>query len=229
MNFSWEYFFELFLKLPAYIPVTIFIAIFSMILAILVGALMTWFQLSGYKFLKYFANTYISLFRGMPTLVQLFLIFYGLPQLFPVFQGMTAITAAIGGLGLKQSAYLAEIFRAAVNSVDKGQVEAGQALNIPGWKIFIHVILPQATLNALPATGNTFVSLLKETSLVFTLGITELFAHAKMVAGGSLRYFETYLAVGLLYWIMIIIYTWLQSIFEKDLAAPYRRSVDESN
>lgn len=163
MNFSWQYFFELFLKLPAYIPVTIFIAMASMLLAILVGALMTWFQLSNQKTLRYFANVYISLFRGMPTLVQLFLIFYGLPQLFLVFQGMTAITSAIVGLGLKQSAYLAEIFRAAVNSVDKGQIEAGQALNIPGWKIFLHVILPQATLNALPATGNTFISLLKET------------------------------------------------------------------
>ena len=152
MNFSWQYFFELFLKLPAYIPVTIFIAMASMLLAILVGALMTWFQLSNQKTLRYFANVYISLFRGMPTLVQLFLIFYGLPQLFPAFQGMTAITSAVVGLGLRQSAYLAEIFRAAVNSVDKGQIEAGQALNIPGWKIFLHVILPQATLNALPAT-----------------------------------------------------------------------------
>lgn len=227
MNFSWQYFFELFLKLPAYIPVTIFIAMASMLLAILVGALMTWFQLSNQKTLRYFANVYISLFRGMPTLVQLFLIFYGLPQLFPAFQGMTAITSAVVGLGLKQSAYLAEIFRAAVNSVDKGQIEAGQALNIPGWKIFLHVIFPQATLNALPATGNTFVSLLKETSLVFTLGIIELFAHAKMIAGGSLRYFETYLAIGLLYWLMIVIYTWIQHLFERDLTAPYRRSVDE--
>lgn len=122
---------------------------------------------------------------------------------------------------------MAEIFRAAVNSVDKGQIEAGQALNIPGWKIFLHVILPKATLNALPSTGNTFVSLLKETSLVFTLGIIELFAHAKMIAGGSLRYFETYLAIGLLYWLMIVIYTWIQHLFERDLTAPYRRSVDE--
>ena len=227
MNFSWQYFFELFLKLPAYIPVTIFIAMASMLLAILVGALMTWFQLSNQKTLRYFANVYISLFRGMPTLVQLFLIFYGLHQLFPAFQGMTAITSAVVGLGLKQSAYLAEIFRAAVNSVDKGQIEAGQALNILGWKIFLHVILPKATLNALPATGNTFVSLLKETSLVFTLGIIELFAHAKMIAEGSLRYFETYLAIGLLYWLMIVIYTWIQHLFERDLTAPYRRSVDE--
>ncbi|MGT2907080.1 amino acid ABC transporter permease [Streptococcus dentiloxodontae] len=229
MNFNWEYFFELFVQLPAYIPVTIFIALVSMVLAILLGAFLTWLQLSGSKILKFLAQAYISLFRGMPTLVQLFLIFYGLPQLFPVFKGMSALTAALVGLGLKEAAYLSEIFRAAVNSVDKGQIEAGQALNIPSWKIFLHVILPQATLNALPATGNTFISLLKETSLAFTLGITELFGNAKMVAGQSFRYFETYLAVGLLYWLMIVVYTWLQRLFEKELEAPYRRSSDESH
>ena len=229
MNFSWEYFFKLFLELPKYIPVTIFIALISMALAIVVGAIFAWLELSHSRTLRYFAQAYISLFRGMPTLVQLSLIFYGLPQLFPVFKGMTAIFAAVVGLGLKESAYLAEIFRAAINSVDKGQIEAGEALNIPGWKIFFHVLLPQAALNALPATGNTFVSLLKETSLVFTLGIAELFAHGKMIAGESFRYFETYLAVGLLYWLLIVIYTWLQNLFEKELAAPYRRSGNDTH
>lgn len=228
MHFSWDYFFELFLRLPSYIPVTILIAVVSMALAIILGAILTWLQLSKNRVLKALAQLYISLFRGMPTLVQLFLIFYGLPQLFPVFHGMTALSAAIVGLGLKEASYLSEIFRAAVNSVDKGQVEAGQALNIPSWKIFVHVILPQATLNALPATGNTFISLLKETSLAFTLGITELFGNAKMVAGESFKYFETYLVVGLLYWLMIILYTWLQRLFESELEIPYRRNTDES-
>ena len=89
-------------------------------------------------------------------------------------------------------------------------------------------MLPQATLNALPATGNTFISLLKETSLAFTLGITELFGNAKMIAGESFRYFETYLAVGLLYWIMIVVYTWVQKQFEKELEIPYRRDLHDS-
>ena len=228
MNFSWEYFFELFVKLPAYIPVTIFIALISMILAILIGLFITWLQLSKNKVLIFISQVYISLFRGMPTLVQLFLIFYGLPQLFPAFKGMSALTAALIGLGLKEAAYLSEIFRAAINSIDKGQIEAGEALNIPAWKVFLHVILPQATLNALPATGNTFISLLKETSLAFTLGITELFGNAKMIAGESFRYFETYLAVCLLNWIMIVVYTWVQKQFEKELEIPYRRDLHDS-
>ncbi|MGT2929801.1 amino acid ABC transporter permease [Streptococcus dentasini] len=226
MNFDWEYFFSLFARLTAYLPITLFLAIIAMVLAILVGAVMTWLQLSRWALLRYFAKFYISLFRGMPTLVELFLIFYGLPQLFPVFQGMTALTAAIVGLGLKQSAYLSEIFRAAVSSVDKGQIEAGQTLTISPWKLFLHVILPQSALNALPATGNTFASLIKETSLAFTLGITELFGNAKMVAGESFKYFETYLAAGLLYWLVIVLYSALQNQIEEELEKPYRRTTD---
>lgn len=226
MNFDWHYFFTLFEHLPAYIPVTVLMAVLAMILAILIGGVVTSLQLSNFKPVKYFANLYISLFRGMPTLVQLFLIFYGLPQLFPSLRGMPALIAVVIGLGFKQSSYLAEIFRAAVTSVDRGQIEAGQALNIKKTKLFFHVVLPQATINALPATGNTFVSLLKETSLAFTLGLTELFGDGKMLAGESFRYFETYLAVGLLYWALIVIYTWLQHLAERALSKPYRRNLN---
>lgn len=226
MNFDWHYFFTLFSHLPAYIPVTVLMAIMAMILAIIIGGIITSLQLSDFFGFRYFAAVYISLFRGMPTLVQLFLIFYGLPQLFPSLRGMPALVAVIIGLGFKQSSYLAEIFRAAITSVDHGQIEAGQSLNINRRKLFLHVVLPQATINALPATGNTFVSLLKETSLAFTLGLTELFGDGKMLAGESFRYFETYLAVGLLYWLLIIIYTWLQHIVEAILAKPYRRNLN---
>ncbi|MFT8394186.1 MAG: amino acid ABC transporter permease, partial [Liquorilactobacillus ghanensis] len=213
----------------AYIPVTLIMAIFAMLLAIVIGVLITTLQLSSSRIFRRVAQLYISLFRGMPTLVQLFLIYYGLPQFFPSLRGMPAIVAAIIGLGFKESSYLAEIFRAGFNSVDEGQIEAGKSLNIPSLTLFWNIVLPQAALNALPATGNTFVSLLKETSLAFTLGLTELFGEGKMLAGESFNYFETYLAVGVLYWILIIVYTGLQSLIEKALLKPYRRNSDESN
>ncbi|WP_281165779.1 amino acid ABC transporter permease [Liquorilactobacillus sicerae] len=229
MSFNWQYFIKVFAQLPAYIPVTLIMAIFAMILAIIIGILITVLQLSHIWILRKFAQLYISLFRGMPTLVQLFIIYYGLPQFFPSLRGVPAIIAAIVGLGFKESSYLAEIFRAGFNSVDEGQIEAGKSLNIPNLTLFWHIVLPQAALNALPATGNTFVSLLKETSLAFTLGLTELFGEGKMLAGESFNYFETYLAVGILYWILIIIYTWLQSLLEKSLLKPYRRNLNEFN
>lgn len=229
MRFNWQYFINIFTQLIAYIPVTLIMAIFAMLLAIVIGVLITTLQLSSSRILRRVAQLYISLFRGMPTLVQLFLIYYGLPQFFPSLRGMPAIVAAIIGLGFKESSYLAEIFRAGFNSVDEGQIEAGKSLNIPSLTLFWNIVLPQAALNALPATGNTFVSLLKETSLAFTLGLTELFGEGKMLAGESFNYFETYLAVGVLYWILIIVYTGLQSLIEKALLKPYRRNSDESN
>lgn len=194
-----------------------------MIIATILGAIIVTLQFSKVKIIKGFANLYISIFRGIPTLVQLFIVYYGLPQLFPILKGLPALFIAIVGLGIKQSSYLAEIFRAAINSVDHGQVEAGLSLNIKYTQLFTHIILPQATVNALPATGNTFVSLLKETSLAFTLGITELFAQGKMLAGGSFKYFETYAAVGITYWLLIVIYTRLQHLLENYLTRPYRR------
>ncbi|KRM61230.1 ABC transporter, permease protein [Paucilactobacillus vaccinostercus DSM 20634] len=223
MNFDFSYFLSLFAQLIPYVPITLLMAVVSMVLAIVLGMVLTSFELTKVTPLRWFARFYISLFRGMPTLVQLFIIYYGLPQIFPVFRGIPALVAAIVGLGFKQSSYLAEIFRAAIGSVDDGQIEAGQSLNIKRSKLFFHVVLPQATVNALPATGNTFVSLIKETSLAFALGLTELFADGKMLAGDSFKYFETYLAVGVIYWIIIIIYTWLQSILENALQKPYRR------
>ncbi|MEK1416778.1 amino acid ABC transporter permease [Limosilactobacillus fermentum] len=223
MKFDFSYFISLFGQLLPFVPVTLLMAVVSMALAIVLGLAITLLELSKIRALRLFAKFYVSLFRGMPTLVQLFIVYYGLPQIFPALRGIPAMLAALVGLGFKESSYLAEIFRAAIGSVDEGQIEAGKSLNIKSSKLFFHALLPQATVNALPATGNTFVSLIKETSLAFALGITELFAEGRMLAGDSFRYFETYVAIGLLYWAVIIIYSWLQGILEKALQKPYRR------
>lgn len=222
MNFDFSYFIKAFPELMKYIPITLFMAIVAMIVAIISGCLITIFKFSNSLILNKFGSLYISFFRGMPGLVQLFLIYYGLPQVFPIFRGMPAVIAVIFGLGLKQSAYLAEIFRAAVISVDKGQLEAGKSLNISDFKIFRYILIPQAFVNALPATGNVFVSLIKETSLAFALGITEIFAEGKIMAGSSFKYFETYLAVGIVYWGLIILYSWIQKIIESRIEIPYQ-------
>ncbi|WP_288600006.1 amino acid ABC transporter permease, partial [uncultured Limosilactobacillus sp.] len=183
MKFDFSYFISLFGQLLPFVPVTLLMAVVSMALAIVLGLAITLLELSKIRALRLFAKFYVSLFRGMPTLVQLFIVYYGLPQIFPALRGIPAMLAALVGLGFKESSYLAEIFRAAIGSVDEGQIEAGKSLNIKSSKLFFHVLLPQATVNALPATGNTFVSLIKETSLAFALGITELFAEGRMLAG----------------------------------------------
>ena len=223
MKFDWTYFFNLFPQLIKYIPLTLLMAVLAMLIAVVAGGILTLVYLYAAKPLQWLVKLYISFFRGIPTLVLLFIVYYGLPEIVPSLKGIPALTATIVGLGVKESAYLIEIFRAGITSVDQGQVEAGQSLNFSYSKIFLHIVLPQAALNALPATGNTFVSLLKETSLAFALGVTEIFASGKLLASVSLRFFEVYVAVGLIYWFLIIIYSSLQRYVEKILSAPYRR------
>ncbi|WP_435529438.1 amino acid ABC transporter permease, partial [Peribacillus simplex] len=218
-----QYMLEISLQIVKVIPITLVLAIISMVLAIIIGLVVALIRNSNIFGITHLAGLYISLFRGMPTLVQLFIIYYGLPQLFPSLSTMEAITAAIIGFSLKESSYLAEIFRAGLNSVDKGQMEAGLATGMKRVQIYSRIILPQAALNALPATGNTFISLIKETSLAFTLGITELFAEGKMIASANMRFFETYLVVGLIYWLLVILYSWIQKYLEIWLSKPLRR------
>lgn len=220
-NLDFGYLVEIIPDLLKLIPLTLFLAVISMIFAIIGGLVLALIIRSNIPVLKQLATIYISFFRAIPTLVQLFLIYYGLPQIFPALTAMTAITAAILGLSLKQAAFLAEIFRAALNSVDKGQVEACLSVGMTKAQAFRRIVLPQATRNAIPATSNVFIGLIKETSLAFTLGVVELFAQGKILAASSLKFFETYLALALLYWFLIIIFTFIQQALEKRMEKPY--------
>ncbi len=221
LNLDFGYLVDIIPELLTFIPLTLFLAVISMIFAVIGGLILALITRSNIPVLKQLATIYISFFRAIPTLVQLFLIYYGLPQIFPAFGAITAITAAILGLSLKQSAFLAEIFRAALNSVDKGQVEACLSVGMTKAQAFRRIVLPQATRNAIPATSNIFIGLIKETSLAFTLGVVELFAQGKILAAGSLKFFETYLALALLYWFMVILFTMIQQVVEKRMEKPY--------
>ncbi|MGP9037041.1 amino acid ABC transporter permease [Bacillus stercoris] len=219
---DWEFMISAFPTLIQALPITLLMAIAAMIFAIIGGLILALITKNKIPVLHQLSKLYISFFRGVPTLVQLFLIYYGLPQLFPEMSKMTALTAAIIGLSLKNAAYLAEIFRAALNSVDDGQLEACLSVGMTKLQAYRRIILPQAIRNAIPATGNTFIGLLKETSLAFTLGVMEMFAQGKMYASGNLKYFETYLAVAIVYWVLAIIYSMLQDLFERAMSKPYR-------
>ncbi|MEZ2716182.1 amino acid ABC transporter permease [Niallia circulans] len=221
LNLDFPYLVDILPELLEFIPLTLFLAVLSMVFAIIGGLILAVISRSNMPVLKQLAAVYISFFRAIPTLVQLFLIYYGLPQIFPALSAMTAITAAILGLSLKQAAFLAEIFRAALNSVDKGQVEACLSVGMTKVQAFRRIVLPQATRNAIPATSNIFIGLIKETSLAFTLGVVELFAQGKIIAASSLKFFETYLALALLYWVLIILVTFVQRAIEKRMEKPY--------
>uniref|UniRef100_UPI00352B2632 amino acid ABC transporter permease n=1 Tax=Aerococcus urinaeequi TaxID=51665 RepID=UPI00352B2632 len=162
-------------------------------------------------------------FRGTPALVQLLLVYFGLPQITPALTSMIATQASILALSLNTAAYLAEVFRAALASVDAGQVEAAMSVGLNYRQTLKGIILPQALRNALPGTGNTFVSLMKNASLAFTIGVVEIVAQGKILAVASLRFFEVYFAIALIYWGLTILYTWIQEWYEDYINKPYIR------
>lgn len=217
MNFDASYVLKVLQEIIPFIPITLFIAVAAMLIACILGLGIALIRQSNVSVLKAVTNVYVSFFRSIPTVVELFIIYYGLPQLFPALNKMDALSAAILGLSLKESAYLSEIFRAGLDSVDKGQLEAGLGVGIARGYVYRSIILPQAFQNAVPGMSNIFISLLKETSLAFTLGLIDLFAHAKLMASDSFRYFEAYLAVALVFWVLVIIFTYLQKYLEKYL------------
>lgn len=223
MNFNIDYFLGAFPQILPYLPVTLFISIVSIIFAIVLGLAIALVRNNNIVIVDSIFSLFISLFRGIPSVVLLFIIYYGLPQIFPALKQMGATTAAIICFSLKYSAYLAEIFRAGLTSVDIGQKEAGLTSGLSIFQVYRGIILPQAMVNALPNTGNMFISLLKDSSVAFFVGVQELLAAGKMLTANSFLYFETYLAVGIVYWLTVVAYSWIQKQLERKLTKPYHR------
>ncbi len=221
MNFDIGYMVEILPELLVYIPITLYLAIVSMVIAVIIGVALSLILVNKTPVALQLSKLYISFFRGTPVLVQLLMIYFGLPQLFPWLNSLSAVNAAIIAFSLNTSAYLAEIFRAALTSVDKGQTEAAISTGLTYRQALWGIVLPQAVRNAVPATGNMFIGLIKNSSLAFTIGVTELLAQGKLLATATLQFFEAYLAVGIIYWGMTILYSWLQKWYEARINKPY--------
>ena len=164
-------------------------------------------------------GAYIEFFRGTPLLVQLFFIYYGLPEV-----GITldAWTAGVVGLGLNGGAYIAEIVRGALAGIDRGQYDAAHALGM-GWPaVLAWVVLPQALRTATPPLVNSFASLLKESSLVSVLAITEIMNIAKMIYSRTFRAFEIYAVVAIIYFVMTFAFSRISRALERRLAIASR-------
>ncbi|OCG47162.1 amino acid permease [Gilliamella sp. Choc5-1] len=223
MKFNIDYFFSVFPQILPYLPVTLCIAIVSILFATVFGLTIALLRNQKFIIIDSIFALFISLFRGIPSVVLLFIIYYGSPQIFPILKQMGATTAAIICFSLKYAAYLAEIFRASLASVDQGQKEAGLTSGLNTIQVYQGIILPQAMVNALPNAGNMFISLLKDSSVAFFVGVQELLAAGKMLTANSFLYFETYSAVGIVYWLTVVIYSWIQKQLEQKLTLPYRR------
>ncbi len=223
MSLDFTYIIEILPDLLRYLPITLYLTLASMAIAIVIGGLFAVVLVNKVPVITQIIQVIISFFRGTPPVVQLLLIYFGLPQILPIATGMTAESASILTFSLNTAAYLAEVFRAALVSVDEGQVEAAMTVGLSYGQTLRGIVLPQAIRNAIPGTGNTFVGLLKNSSLAFTIGVVELLAQGKLFASNSLKFFEAYFAVALIYWALTILYSLLQNWYEKRLAVPYTR------
>ena len=161
------------------------------------------------------ARLYIWIFRGTPLLVQLFIIFYGLPSLGIMFD---AFPAAVLVLGFNEAAYMAETMRGALESVSRGQMEAGYCVGMNYVQIMMHVVLPQAFRTAFPALGNSMIAMLKETSMAATITVMEMFRQAQVINGRVYESLALYGEVALIYLIFCTILSWVQRFGEKRLA-----------
>lgn len=215
---STNYFKNLISAVGQGLKTTLLLSIISMIIGLIIGIIISMVRVFNIPVLRQVAEVHVSFFRGTPLLVQLFLLYFGLPQIFPAMKAMTAFTAAYIGLALNASAYIAEILRAAINAIDKGQMEACLSMGMTRGQGMTRVVLPQAFRIAVPSLGNIFVDNVKGSSLAFTLGVTEILARAQMSAAASYRFFESYVVVAIVYWILISIFNYLQKRVERKIS-----------
>ncbi|MFD3447234.1 amino acid ABC transporter permease [Microbacteriaceae bacterium 4G12] len=190
------------------IPLTLITFVVGLILAIITAL----FRISGNRILEWIARVYVSIIRGTPLLVQLFIIFYGLPTI-----GVTInpFPAAVIGFSLNVGAYASEIIRAAILAIPKGQWEAAFAINMSYRQALGRIILPQATRISIPPLSNTFISLVKDTSLASLILVTEMFRKAQEIAATNYEFLIVYSVAGLIYWVICFFLSLIQQALEK--------------
>ncbi|MFZ4832019.1 cystine ABC transporter permease [Rouxiella sp. Mn2063] len=183
----------------------------GMVFGLFLGFVLAMMRLSHFWPLSWLARFYVSIFRGTPLIAQLFMIYYGLPQ-FGI--ELDPIPSAMIGLSLNTAAYTSETLRAAISSIEKGQWEAAASIGMSSWQTLRRVILPQAARTALPSLGNSFIGLVKDTSLAATIQVPELFRQAQLVTSRTLEVFTMYLAASVVYWVLATLLSFLQNRLE---------------
>lgn len=189
------------------LPITLSVGLSAMLFGFMLGVGITLLRKLEYKPLNVLIELYVSFFRGTPLMVQLFIFFFGLPQVMPALAKLSAFQAAIIVMTINASAYISEVIRSAIDSVDKGQMEAALSVGMSRAKAMERIVLPQALKVAVPPLGNTFISLIQGTAITFMLGLQDIMGLSKMKAAASYRFLETFLAVGLIYWALTLIAT----------------------
>lgn len=192
---------------------TVLLAFLAVVIGVMIGILLAVCRIGKNRPIRFLATAYVEFIRGTPLLVQLFIIYYGLQTIgirfpnVPMFSKILGINfadfmAGVITMGINSGAYVCEIFRAGIQSIDKGQSEASRSLGLSYAKTLIYVVIPQAIRNVLPALGNEFVVVIKESSIVSIIGIADLMYKANTVRGNTFQPFEPLLVAAFVYFIL---------------------------
>ncbi|HYM53099.1 MAG TPA: amino acid ABC transporter permease [Candidatus Dormibacteraeota bacterium] len=212
---SWDFIFQSGPYILQGAGITILVSLVGIVLAIVLALLGALGRLSSNAIAYSLASLYVSLVRGTPLLVQIYFIYFGL-----AFAGirLDAIPAGIIALGFNYGAYMTEIFRAGIQAVPRSQLEAAQALGMPERLAFRRIVLPQAVRIVIPAIGNDFVAMIKDSALVSTIAVTELLWRAQRVGRSEHQVLAALTIAAVVYWGLTIIFSFFQERLEKRMA-----------
>ena len=182
--------------------VTIQITVLSTAIGFVIGLIVGVARISNLRLLRMLAEVYVEFFRGTPLLVQIFLFYFALPVI--TGQRIDPFIAAISACGINSGAYVAEIFRAGIQSIDEGQMEAGRSLGMTWLQTMRYIIVPQAFKRVIPPLGNEFIAMLKDSSLVSVIGFEELTRRGQLIIAKTYGSFEIWMSVAVIYLVMTL-------------------------
>ncbi len=198
--------------------VTVQITALSVLLGIIIGLFVGIARISTYRVIHLIAAVYVDFLRGTPLLVQIFLVYFALPVV--TGQRIDPFVAAIAACSINSSAYVAEIFRAGIQSIDAGQMEAGRSLGMSWLQTMRYIIVPQAARRVIPPLGNEFIALLKDSSLVSVIGFEELTRRGQLIIARTYASLEIWLCVAIIYLAMTVsisrLVAWLERRYKID-------------
>lgn len=213
MSFDWSLIWDNIPILLQGAVITIQITVMAVGCGFFIGMITALANLSRFKIVRLLVKCYVELFRGTPLLVQIFMIYFALPMV--IGQSINPYVAAVTACSINSGAYVSEIFRAGIQSIDKGQMEAGRSLGLTWAQTMRYIVMPQAFKAIIPPLGNEFIAMMKDTSLVSVIGFEELTRRGQLIIARTYGSFEIWTAVAIIYLIMTLSISQLVAFLER--------------
>lgn len=212
------------------LSVTIQFTVIAVFFGVLLGTVVAILKMSRFKVVRFLISVYIEVIRGTPILLQIYIFYFALPQILTFLKFSSFVWVAIA-LAINSSAYVSEVIRSGIQAVDTGQTEAARSLGLSSGQTMIKVVLPQAIRNILPALGNEFIMMLKETSLASTFYLGDLMTQFKIINGATYINFEALLVIGVIYLCITFPLSKLVGYFEKRMSGEksYKKHAHKSD